>query len=467
MDQVNLAFVPDVLVIPVHSTVQFPNSDAVSHQVYSFSSARQFQLPLYRGKPYPPVQFDQPGVVTLGCNIHDNMLALHRGDGRAVLRPHRRAWRMERAPTCRAARYRVRVWHPLLNEPGDVERVVEVGARANARRVQADEGAAPRAPHRPAALMGLLSATPRSPRGCAARRPCACSLRARGAGRATGSSSLDLRAVSSDGRKSFLDNGHGKLRFDDDHEGIQLGRLRAAWNQPLGRSVRRARRGVRLGRRRQESHRSHRSLPRVPALPARRLALARAARRLLSTHVARESRARLGDAIHHHAFGDQFLDRRGDSAPSASRASSTGWARARATTSISSSPARCSAGTIRPAPCSPTTASRCTIARPPCSAASAHRSPIRHAPRKSCSTRSTVARATTSARRRATSIAPCSTSCTTTIAPIRPCEAPEIARHRVEDALRCRGAAHRDRQRLDPAAAGHRRRHRHQSVPCC
>jgi hypothetical protein len=45
---------------------------------------------------------------------------------------------------------------------------------------------------------------------------------------------LDVRAVSSDGRESFLDNGQGKLRFDDDHQGIQLGRLRAAWNQPLG-----------------------------------------------------------------------------------------------------------------------------------------------------------------------------------------------------------------------------------------
>src|SRR5688572_1452713 len=75
MDQVDLAFVPDVLVVPLNSTVQFPNSDAVSHQVYSFSSARRFQLPLYRGKPYPPVSFDQPGVITLGCNIHDNMLA--------------------------------------------------------------------------------------------------------------------------------------------------------------------------------------------------------------------------------------------------------------------------------------------------------------------------------------------------------------------------------------------------------
>ncbi|MEJ0084736.1 MAG: hypothetical protein WDO72_03590 [Pseudomonadota bacterium] len=46
--------------------------------------------------------------------------------------------------------------------------------------------------------------------------------------------SLDLRAVSSDGRDSFLDNGQGKLRYDADHEGIQLGRLRAALDQPLG-----------------------------------------------------------------------------------------------------------------------------------------------------------------------------------------------------------------------------------------
>jgi hypothetical protein len=32
MDQVNLAFVPDVLVIPLHSKVLFPNSDAISHR---------------------------------------------------------------------------------------------------------------------------------------------------------------------------------------------------------------------------------------------------------------------------------------------------------------------------------------------------------------------------------------------------------------------------------------------------
>jgi hypothetical protein len=45
---------------------------------------------------------------------------------------------------------------------------------------------------------------------------------------------IDVRAVSSDGLTSFLDNGQGKLRFDADHQGLQLGRLRAAWDQPLG-----------------------------------------------------------------------------------------------------------------------------------------------------------------------------------------------------------------------------------------
>jgi plastocyanin len=75
MDQVNRAFSPDLLVVPVESSVAFPNSDSVSHQIYSFSPTKRFQLPLYRGNPNPPVVFDQPGLVTLGCNIHDEMLA--------------------------------------------------------------------------------------------------------------------------------------------------------------------------------------------------------------------------------------------------------------------------------------------------------------------------------------------------------------------------------------------------------
>jgi plastocyanin len=74
MDQRNRLFVPRLLVVAVGSSVQFPNNDTVSHQVYSFSPAKHFQLPLYKGEIHPPVVFDQPGLVVLGCNIHDSMV---------------------------------------------------------------------------------------------------------------------------------------------------------------------------------------------------------------------------------------------------------------------------------------------------------------------------------------------------------------------------------------------------------
>ena len=120
MDQVNRVFVPDVLVIPAGSTVEFPNSDSVSHQIYSFSAARKFQLPLYRGKPYPPVHFDQAGLVTLGCNIHDSMLAFvlvtdapwfGRTDATG-------SWSV----VVPRGTYRVTVWHPRMQESSELER---------------------------------------------------------------------------------------------------------------------------------------------------------------------------------------------------------------------------------------------------------------------------------------------------------------------------------------------------------
>ena len=126
MDQVNRSFSPDLLVIPVGSTVEFPNSDSVSHQIYSFSPPKRFQLPLYRGKPYPPVHFDQPGVVTLGCNIHDEMLAYllvtdapwygrtNEGGSWSTEVPH--------------GRYRVELWHPRIrDDEADLRRELTVG----------------------------------------------------------------------------------------------------------------------------------------------------------------------------------------------------------------------------------------------------------------------------------------------------------------------------------------------------
>jgi plastocyanin len=74
IDQVDKQFVAYVTPVYVGSSVKFPNSDNVRHQVYSFSAAKRFVLPLYAGTDAPPVLFDKPGVVVLGCNIHDWMI---------------------------------------------------------------------------------------------------------------------------------------------------------------------------------------------------------------------------------------------------------------------------------------------------------------------------------------------------------------------------------------------------------
>lgn len=48
--------------------------------------------------------------------------------------------------------------------------------------------------------------------------------------------SVDFRLIASDARTSYLDGGLGKLRYDEDNDGLQAGRLRAAWDRPLGDS---------------------------------------------------------------------------------------------------------------------------------------------------------------------------------------------------------------------------------------
>lgn len=74
MDQRDKQFVPHILVVQKGTAVDFPNSDAVAHHVYSFSKPNDFVLPLYKGDPNDPVTFRYDGIVTLGCNIHDQML---------------------------------------------------------------------------------------------------------------------------------------------------------------------------------------------------------------------------------------------------------------------------------------------------------------------------------------------------------------------------------------------------------
>jgi plastocyanin len=75
MVQENLHFLPDFLVVPLGSSVSFPNSDPVFHNVFSLSKARQFDLGYYPAGQTRKVTFNQSGVVQVYCHLHSQMNA--------------------------------------------------------------------------------------------------------------------------------------------------------------------------------------------------------------------------------------------------------------------------------------------------------------------------------------------------------------------------------------------------------
>ena len=114
VDQVDKQFVPYVKTILVGSKVRFPNSDNIRHQVYSFSPAKKFELPLYAGANAPPVIFDTPGVVVLGCNIHDWMVGyIYVAETPFFAKTVAGAATIEDIPP---GEYSVRVWHPNMEQ---------------------------------------------------------------------------------------------------------------------------------------------------------------------------------------------------------------------------------------------------------------------------------------------------------------------------------------------------------------
>ena len=110
IDQLDKRFVPRVSVVRTGTAITFPNSDRIRHQVYSFSAAKTFSLKLYAGAPQTPVIFDQPGLVVLGCNIHDNMVAfVGVVDSPYFAKTTDSGTASLNVP---AGRYRMRAWHP-------------------------------------------------------------------------------------------------------------------------------------------------------------------------------------------------------------------------------------------------------------------------------------------------------------------------------------------------------------------
>jgi plastocyanin len=130
IDQVDKQFVPYVKPVFLGSKVRFPNSDHIRHQVYSFSPAKIFELPLYAGTDAPPVVFDKPGVVVLGCNIHDWMV------GYIYVSETPFFAKTETAGTAVIADlppgdYSVRIWHPSM-EGGENATLRQVTLNADA-----------------------------------------------------------------------------------------------------------------------------------------------------------------------------------------------------------------------------------------------------------------------------------------------------------------------------------------------
>jgi plastocyanin len=130
MDQVDQRFVPHILVVQTGTKVEFPNSDTVAHHVYSFSHPNHFKLPIYKGHAHPPVSFEENGIVILGCNIHDHMLAYivvvdtpvfgkTDAEGVAVL---------EAASTTGA---KISIWSPRFREDAEVLSVTVENATPN------------------------------------------------------------------------------------------------------------------------------------------------------------------------------------------------------------------------------------------------------------------------------------------------------------------------------------------------
>ena len=67
--------IPDVLVVPVGSTVAFPNEDSILHNVFSVSSAANFDLGLYGEGESKSHTFMEPGLAIIHCNVHHAMRA--------------------------------------------------------------------------------------------------------------------------------------------------------------------------------------------------------------------------------------------------------------------------------------------------------------------------------------------------------------------------------------------------------
>lgn len=110
VQQIDRRFVPDLVVVPIGSTVSFPNMDPIFHNIYSLSKPKTFDLGSYDKGQTRKIIFAKPGIVNVYCHLHPNMEAT------IVVTPS--AWyaRPDRSGQFRIAdvppgRYTIIAWH--------------------------------------------------------------------------------------------------------------------------------------------------------------------------------------------------------------------------------------------------------------------------------------------------------------------------------------------------------------------
>jgi plastocyanin len=113
INQEDTAYDPFISIVPVGAPIEFANSDSWGHHVYSFSKAKRFDITVPAKTTSKPVLFDKPGVVVIGCNIHDRMLAyiFVSGEGQPAKSDKVGIARFIELPE---GAYTISVWHPLL-----------------------------------------------------------------------------------------------------------------------------------------------------------------------------------------------------------------------------------------------------------------------------------------------------------------------------------------------------------------
>ena len=106
-------YAPHVVVVPLGSTIRFPNHDPFNHNVFSVSEPNSFDLGLYGRGEAKSYTFTHPGLVRVYCNVHPRMVAyVLVMENRYYVQPTSDGgFAIDNVP---AGRYRLHVWHERI-----------------------------------------------------------------------------------------------------------------------------------------------------------------------------------------------------------------------------------------------------------------------------------------------------------------------------------------------------------------